>query len=355
MKMKKSILCSLLASTLIFTSCGGNATANTDAPKTDAPSTETTAPADTSANLAWTDKAVSILIPGKPGGGSDLTTRYLTQTWTEQTGVNFKPVNFDTTVASFNSLVGEKPDGQTLEMAHSALITQYVTGASDVNPLEDVTVIANIGNNGLRALAVPSDAPYNTFEEFLTYMKANPGTVKAGISPNGTTQFLMGTLENKLDIKFTYVEASAETDRLTSLAGGFIDIGSISLANGLEYEKAGKLKVLCTVGADGAKIADFDATAPENYKTIQEMGYDDVYSVTNYYVIGPKGMDQAQVEQINKSLAEIAKEGTAYYDGMIEMGQVPEWHDVAESTLMLEDETTTLTEVAKSLDIYAAK
>lgn len=303
-------------------------------------------------SLKWTNNSVHILIPGTPGGGSDLTTRYLTQSWNKINGINFQPVNFDTTVACFKSLVSKKPDGLNLAMVHSALITQYVTGATDIHPLEDVTLIANIGNNGLRALAVPVDAPYDTFEEFLAYIKENPGKVKAGISPNGTTQFLMGTLENKLDIKFNYVEASAETDRLTNLAGGFIDIGSISLANGLEYEKAGKLKVIATVGANGAKIADFESNAPENYRTIQEMGYENVYAVTNYYIIGPAGMDEEQVKVISESLKGIVEEGSPYVDGMKEMGQVPEWYGIEESKAILEDELNTLTDVAKSLSIF---
>lgn len=359
MKNVKKTLVGCLLVTSMMGAMAGCSQSNKNSPSTEGQSagaeeqkTVANETAKAGDNLKWTDNSVSIFIPGTPGGGSDLTTRYLIQSWTELTGINFQPVNYDTTVSSFQALVGTKADGLTLGMAHTALSTQYVTGATDINPLEDVTLIAHIGNNGLRALAVPADAPYDTFEEFLAYMKENPGKVKAGISPNGTTQFLMGTLENKLGIKFNYVEASSETDRLTSLAGGFIDIGSISLANGLEYEKAGKLKVIATVGANGAKIADFAPDAPENYRTIQEMGYEDCYAVTNYYVIGPAGMDAEQVKTINESLKGIINEGSVYVEGMLDMGQVPEWHDLEESRAILEDELNTLTDVAKSLGIY---
>lgn len=297
-------------------------------------------------------KTVTIFIPGKAGGGSDLTTRYLIQTWGEKTGIKFKPVNYDTTVSCYKSLMGKKADGLTLSLAHTSIATQYVTGATGIHPLNDVTLVGHIGNNGLRTIAVPSDAPYDTFEDFLSYMKANPGKVKAGISPNGTTQFLMGTLENKLGLQFNYVEASAETDRLTGLAGGFIDVGTISLGNGMEYEKAGKLKVLATVGANGSKITDFTQEAPAKYQTLQEQGYEDVYAVTNYYVVAPEGMDSALVEALNESLQRLMDSGSAYIDGMDSMGQVAEWHDLEESKAILADELETLTDVAKSLGIY---
>ncbi|MFV0576184.1 MAG: tripartite tricarboxylate transporter substrate-binding protein [Vibrio sp.] len=320
----------------------------TEAPKAEAAAS--TVQQDTS--LAWTDDAVTLYIPGKPGGGSDLTTRFLSNGWTALTGVTFSAKNFDSTVASFTQLSNRKPNGTELSETHSAIFTQYVTGASDVDPLNDVTLIANMGNNGLRAIAARKDAPYNTFEELVAYMKEHPGEVKAGISPNGTTQFTLGKLEHSLDIKFKYVEASQETDRLTNLAGGFIDIGTVSLSNGEEYEKAGKLKVLGTVGANGAKIADFMASAPDNYKTLQQMGYDDCYAVTNYYVIGPKGMDAALVEKINASLKGLANKDNPYYTGMEGMGQVAEWHSVEDSKAIYNDEYKDMEAVAKSLGIY---
>lgn len=303
-------------------------------------------------SLAWTDKTVTLYIPGKPGGGSDLTTRFLSSGWTEKIGTNFGAKNFNSTIASFAQLSNRKPNGNELSETHSAIFTQYVTGASDIDPMKDVTLIAHMGNNGLRAIAVRKDAPYSTFAELIAYMKENPNTVKAGISPNGTTQFLLGTLEHKLGVKFKYVEASQETDRLTSLAGGFIDLGTVSLSNGEEYDHAGKLKILATVGANGAVIDDFLPDAPENYRTLQEMGYQDCYAVTNYYVIGPKNMDAALVEKINASLKDLADKNNSYYIGMKGMGQMAQWHSVKDSMANYKDEYQSKSEVAKSLGIY---
>ncbi len=317
--------------------------------------TETAVTVQQDSSLAWTDKPVTLYIPGKPGGGSDLTTRFLSNGWTAKTGMSFGARNFNSTVASFTQLSNRKPNGQELSETHSAIFTQYVTGASDVDPINDVTVIAHMGNNGLRAIAVRKDAPYNTFEELIAYMKEHPNTVKAGISPNGTTQFLLGTLEHKLGVKFRYVEASQETDRLTSLAGGFIDLGTVSLSNGEEYDQAGKLKILGTVGANGAVVSDFLPEAPENYKTLQEMGYQDCYAVTNYYVIGPKNMDPALVEQINASLKDLANEDNPYYIGMKGMGQMAQWHSVEDSMANYKDEYQSKEAVAKSLGIYRAE
>ncbi|MFM2479990.1 tripartite tricarboxylate transporter substrate-binding protein [Celerinatantimonas sp. YJH-8] len=303
-------------------------------------------------SLAWTDDTVTLYVPGKPGGSSDLTTRFLANGWAAKTGIRFSVKNFNSTVASFTQLSNRKPNGNELSITHSAIFTQYVTGASNIEPINDVTLIAHMGNNGLRAIAVRKDAPYNTFAELIAYMKKHPNTVKAGVSPNGTTQFLLGTLEHNLGVKFKYVEASQETDRLTSLAGGFIDLGTVSLSNGKEYDQAGKLKILGTVGANGAVISDFLSNAPDNYKTLQEMGYQNCYAVTNYYVIGPKNMDPALVKKINASLKDLANKNNPYFIGMKGMGQVAQWYSTEDSMIHYKDEYHVKETVAKSLGIY---
>lgn len=305
--------------------------------------------------IKWPTRTVTFSIPGNAGGGSDLTSRYLTRGWSDSYKANFSMMNLPSTEACFQNIRTKKADGLNIGLAHSALMTQYVTGGSKINPLKDLTVIAAVGNNGLRCIAARVDAPFNTIQEMIDYAKANPNSIKAGTSPNGTVKFLLGTLENVFDIQFRAVEASQETDRLTNLAGGFIDIGTISLSNGRDYEKAGKVKILGTVGADGAVIEDFMSNAPENFKTLQQMGYKNAYAVTSYYVIGPAGLDPKLVEHINQSMKNIGEESSSYIKGMRDMGQVGEWYNVSESKRRYEAELNNTIEVAKKLGMYKAQ
>ncbi len=297
-------------------------------------------------SVVWPEGNVTFSIPGKAGGGSDLTSRYIS---TSVEGVKFSLMNFSSTEQAFQNVATKKPDGKNIALAHSAIMTNYVTGSSDLNPLEDFTLLAAVGNNGLNAIAVPIDAPYDTLEEFATYAKEHPGEIKAGTSPSGTSKFTMGKIERELGIQVSYVECSQQADRLTNLSGGFIDIGTISLKNGLEYEKAGKLKVLATIGANGQKVENFETDAPENFKTCQEQGYEDLFFVTSYYVIGPANMDEGLVKAINEKLEGIVAEDSDYVSGMKEMGQVPEWHNVEESIELYTSDFESMQEVAEAL------
>ena len=98
---------------------------------------------------------------------------------------------------------------------------------------------------------------------------------------SGSNTFLFGMLSKELGIELNSVECASEADRLTNLAGGFIDVGVVGVGNAVEYEKAGKLKVIGTVASDGITIGDYPEELPDNYKTLQEQGYE---NCTNVYI-----------------------------------------------------------------------
>ncbi|MFV0439687.1 MAG: Bug family tripartite tricarboxylate transporter substrate binding protein [Lachnospirales bacterium] len=331
MKKLATVLLGVMTLSTILVGCGGTETSGAD---------------------AWKSSTISLFVPGKAGGGSDLTTRALATNWqTIESDLSLSVENFDNTAVCYQTIKGEKADGSALSLAHSGLLTQYLTGSLDVNPEEDLTLIAALGNNGIRCIAARIDAPYDNFEEFLAYAKENPGEANAGMAPNGTNHFLLGKMESALDIKFNYVEASNEADRLTGLAGGFIDIGSIGLANGIEYEEAGKLKILCTVGSAGSVSENFYPGRPENFMTMEEMGYDCAIG-TNYYLFGPAGMDEAMVESMNASLEPIGNAESSFVSDMSDLGQIGEWYNIADSKEILANEVADMTDVAKSIGVY---
>ena len=101
---------------------------------------------------------------------------------------------------------------------------------------------------------------------------------------------MFGKLCSVLGIELNKVECASESDRLTNLAGGFIDIGVVGLGNAQEYEKAGKLKVIGTVAGDGITIIEYPAELPENYKTLQEQTLEAREKLAR---IRPKNLGQA--------------------------------------------------------------
>lgn len=296
------------------------------------------------------DAIVTWAVPGKTGGGSDLATRYYSEAMTEVLGIKNTVTNYDSNTIAHQTVANAKPDEGVIMLATAALNIQYITGNADVNPKEDLTLIAAMQDNGFSALCAPADAPYDNFSEMIDYALAHPGELNAGQPNSGNNTFQFGLIEKETGADFNAVEASSESDRLTNLAGGFIDLGFANIKNAQEYEKAGKLKVIATIAGEGRKVAEFDNTLPENYKTMQEQGFEKCYWNVSHYVYGPKGMDEGQVENINAAMKQLY-ENSKCREGIESLGQIPEWHDVKESKEIRDKEYDKEVEVAEFLGI----
>ena len=228
---------------------------------------------------------------------------------------------------------------------------QYITGNAEVNPTKDLTLIACLQDNGFSTLAVPADAPYDDFAGFVEYAKAHPGELNAGMPAAGANTFLFGMLTSTTGIELNSVECASESDRLTNLAGGFIDIGVVGVGNALEYEKAGKLKVIGTVSSDGNTISMYPEELPDNYKTLQEQGFEDCVLYVNHYLYGPAGMDETMVKEMNAAMQAVCEDETVSA-GIASIGNIPGWHDLEESKKIRDEEYASFVQIAKDLDLY---
>ena len=338
------------AAALVLSACGGSSS-----------SSSTASSASTAASAAGTaaadgigfpkNETITLAVPGKAGGGSDLAIRYYSEGLNRIYGLKTTVTNYDSNTVGHQTVANAKPDGTTLMVATSALNIQYITGNAQVNPMTDLTLIACLEDNGFSTLAVPKDAPYDDFNGFVEYAKAHPNELNAGMPAAGANTFLFGKLCSALGIELNKVECASESDRLTNLAGGFIDIGVVGLGNAQEYEKAGKLKVIGTVAGDGITISEYPAELPENYKTLQEQGFQDCYMLVYHYLMGPAGMDETMVKEMNAAMQAVVEDPTVH-DGIAGIGHIPGWHDLEESEELHQKEYDELVSIAKSLDMY---
>lgn len=373
---KRALAMAVVATMAIVSGCGAGSTASTTAPASEttkaaetsaaenststtgaeapavADTLETAAQADIDAaaadNYGFPSGTITWVVAGKAGGGSDLATRYLSEAMTKDLGITNTVTNYDSNTVGHQMVANAQADGSTIMLATGALNIQWITGNADVNPKTDLTLIAALDDNGFTALCAPVNAPFDTFDEMIAYAKENPGKLNAGMPSSGNNTFQFGKLQKEEGIQLNAVEASSESDRLTNLAGGFIDLGFVGIGNAQEYEKAGKLKVLGTMAGDGLTIADYDASLSDNYKTLQEQGHQELYWNVKHYVYGPAGMDQDQVKKINAAMS-VLESNADCNEGLRSVGHVPEWHNVEDSVAIRDAEYAAEVEVGEFL------
>ncbi len=323
----KKIVTAILAGLLAVTSVMANGTADSSS----------------AANTAkkWPNKAIQLLVPSKAGGVTDIYTRNVQSSLQKSTGGTFATVNYGTEAVGYQTLRAAKGDGSTLLFQHSTIICKYLTGALDYNPAKEFRVVGEVADMGGQAIIVGPKAPYNTWDEFISYCKKNPEKVIAGVSINGTTHFIFGQIQKACGIKFTMVDCQAEADKLTNVAGGIIDVANCSLGNARQYEKSGKLKVLGILGS-GKLEPDY----PE-WKPITE-----VLWISHLYCFAPASIDDVTAQSINAALKGLTTDPT-YFKSCTVIGGSAEWYDLQTCQKDFDKTMEDLSEVATSLGINA--
>jgi tripartite-type tricarboxylate transporter receptor subunit TctC len=200
------------------------------------------------AQAAWPDRPITLIVPWGAGGGTDGTARIIGSLLEKE----FKqPVNVVNRTGG-NGVVGHTaissaaPDGYTigmitveLTMMHWAGLTQLVY--KSFNPV----ALMNIDPS---AVTVKADSPYKNLSDLINAIKANPNKMKAsGTGQGGIWHLaLAGMLKDvKLDpATVGWVPSNGAAPAMTDLAAGGIDFVTCSLPEARALIDAGKARPL---------------------------------------------------------------------------------------------------------------
>ena len=78
------------------------------------------------------NETITLAVPGKAGGGSDLAIRYYSEGLNRIYGLKTTVTNYDSNTVGHQTVANAKPDGTTLTLATSSLNIQYITGNATV-------------------------------------------------------------------------------------------------------------------------------------------------------------------------------------------------------------------------------
>ncbi len=167
-------------------------------------------------------------------------------------------------------LKAERPDGYTIANTSSATLGRIPhlqpVPYNAQDPLKDFIPIISYSYY-LYGLAVKSDSPWKTFEEFIAYAKANPGKIRYSTSGVGTGQHLaMEYVAMKEKIKWTHVPFATSPQAVAAVMGGHVEATS-QTPEWKEQVDAGSMRLL---------ICWNDKRMPfyPNIPTLKEKGYD---------------------------------------------------------------------------------
>ena len=144
----------------------------------------------------YPNKPVRIIVTVPPGGAVDTVTRMTAEELRKKLGQPFIVENrgAGAGVAAAEAVLGSPPDGYTLMASQPAPITVikllFSNVSFDPSAFEPVVLMSKIPN----VLLVKSDFPAKTAQEFVAYVRQNPGKVNFASQGVGTTTHLTAEL-----------------------------------------------------------------------------------------------------------------------------------------------------------------
>lgn len=268
-------------------------------------------------SYAYPDKDITVIIPKAPGGGTDTTARGLiTMMQEDLKTAKFVPVN----KPDGNGIVGmidvakAKPDGYTLGMVTVELDIFPHQGKMKLDYTSFDSIIAPIAAPA--ALIVPYDAPYNSLDEFIAFLKKHPNEIMMGNSGVGAIWHIATlAFENEFNVKVKHIPYPKGTaDIAAAIAGKHIN-GTIADPSSFKSQiEANKLKVLAVMSENRTKMFP-------NIPTFKELGHD--MTIRAWAVlVAPKGTPKEILNILRESAKKVST-SSKYEDYFLKLGIDP--------------------------------
>jgi len=245
----------------------------------------------------YPSRPIRLIVGFPPGGNVDVVGRIVAQKLGEGLGQQVVPEN-RTGAGSMiaNEYVAKSaPDGYTLLVVSGAFVTQAATTRKlPYDPLRDFTFISTVVTYPL-VFSVRADSRFKTLDEFIGYVKGNPGKVNYPSPGMGTLYHLAGELfVSMAGIDMQHVPFRGGAEPLTEVLSGRMELLIDALTNSYPQIKAGKFRPLAVSSLARSSALPAVPTVADSVP-----GYEAI-SFTG--LGGPAGMPPAVVERLNREV-----------------------------------------------------
>ena len=250
---------------------------------------------------AYPNKPIRYIVPVAAGGGSDMVGRTVTERWGKLLGQSFIVDNQGGGggVIACQSTARSPPDGYTLMQGYVATHgTSPATRKLPYDPIRDFSPIGMIGATP-NVLVVNAALPVTTVAEFVAYVKKNPGRVSYGSAGQGSlTHLTMELFKQQISSFMVHIPYRGIAPAFTDLIGGQTQAMFPGLAAAVPHIRSGRVRPLAVTGLK--RHPQF-----KDLPTLDESGFKGFDAQQWYGVVGPAGMPQPIVHQLNDTLAAV--------------------------------------------------
>lgn len=257
-----------------------------------------------SAQAAWPERPITLVVPFTPGTGIDLIARQLAARLPTTLG---QPVVVENLPGASGNIGSEKvaraqPDGYTLIVTVNTFVmnASLYQGKLRYDPLKDFVPVSLTSWGSLLLVTQPSN-PANTVADVVNAAKAQSGKLSYGTPGVGTPHHLsMALFLDRTKTTMLHVPYKGTAGAVTDMLGGRLDYMFLPVHVALPQIKAGKLKAIAA--GSPKRLAQLP-----DVPTLAEAGLQGADVDMWYGVLAPKGTPQPIVDALNKQIGQALK------------------------------------------------
>ncbi|MFT8246069.1 Bug family tripartite tricarboxylate transporter substrate binding protein [Roseomonas sp. BN140053] len=238
---------------------------------------------------AYPARAVRVIVPFAPGGGTDLIGRTLCQALSERVGQPFVVENR----AGGGSLVGcvaaarAAPDGYTLLIgpADGLAILPALKRDMPYDPVRDFSPIALAATSPF-VFCVNAQVPVHSLGELVSYARSSPDAIKFGSPGVGSiSQLAVELLCSRTGVRMTHVPYRGGGPAVADLLGGQLQLFAGSPQLMTSNAQGGQVRMLAQTGRSRHPLTP-------DVPTTAELGMADIAVESWFGLLGPAGLPE---------------------------------------------------------------
>lgn len=249
------------------------------------------------------NKAIRVVVPYSPGGGTDILIRTVSGEASASLGqqlvIDNRPGG--ATVGGTDSVAKAPADGYTILAADSTFLTNPgLMKSLPYQTTRDFTGIIMMAKAPVILLVHPS-VQAKTIGELIALAKARPGTLNYASGGNGSSTHLAGALLRQVaGIDIVHVPYKGTGPAMSDLVAGQVQMAFSGISSARQYVESGQLRALALTG-------DRRNPALPNVPTFAESNLGGVDAETYWGLYAPAATPAEAVAIINQHMAKVLR------------------------------------------------